>query len=175
MTVHVGEKARRAAELLLAIKAVACDPPRVDVRKLISFVDERREIVWLMAAAVRDQAFDAVAGGAYGAWVAELAGLPLLQAGDRIEGELKPGQKVLLVDDRDGGSMLGALRALRGAGAVCEHAVVVLYDGSSPQVLQDAGIVLHATTTWRHLIDAAQTFKYFSPEQIKGIQAHGVI
>ena len=162
MTVHVSEKARRASELLLAIKAVACDPPRVDVPKLISFVDERREIVWLMAAAVRDQAFDVVAGGgAFGAWVAELTGLPFVSVREKIEGELKPGQKVLLVED------LAALPALRGAGAICEHAAVVFHDGT----FQDPGITLHATTTWRHLIDAAEHFKVFSPDQIKAARA----
>ena len=164
MAVHVSEKARRASELLLAIQAVACDPPRVDTRKLISFVDERREILWLMAVAVRDQAFDAVAGAsAFGAWVAELVGLPFIHVGGKIEGELKAGQKVLLVED----VTADILRALRGAGAICEHAVVVFHDGKA---VEDAGITLHATTTWPHLIDAAEAFKIFSPDQIQRLR-----
>jgi len=163
MTIHVSAKAGRAAELLLAIKAVACDPPRVDVPKLISFVDERREIVWHMAEAVRDQAFDVVAGGsAFGAWVAELAGLPFLFVREKIEGELKTGQKVLLVED------LAALPALRAAGAICEHAAVVFHDGVS---FKDAGITLHAMTTWRHMIDAAEAFKAFPPDQLQALRA----
>ena len=152
MALHVSPKARRAAELLVAVKAVACDPPRVDVRRLHSAVDERRELVWLLAEAVRDQAFDAVAGGGpFAAWVAELAGLPLGGGA---------GQKVLLVEDLD------ALQALRGAGAVCEHAAVVFHDGRALE-----GITLHALTTWPHVIDAADIFRLFSPDQIQGLRA----
>ena len=158
MPIHVSAKAKRASEMLLAIKALACDPPRVDARKLTSFVDERREIVWHMAEAVRDQAFDAVAGGAFGAWVAELAGLPLV-------GELKPGQKILLVEV-DAASIAAPLQALRAAGAICEHAAVVFYDGTSPP----AGITLHAMTTWRHMIDAAEAFKVFPPDQLRALR-----
>ncbi|HEX7896613.1 MAG TPA: hypothetical protein VF950_02555 [Planctomycetota bacterium] len=157
MTIHVSAKVKRASELLLAIKAMS--PARVDARKLTSFVDERREIVWHMAEAVRDQAFDAVAGDAFGAWVAELAGLPLV-------GELKPGQKVLLVED-DAASLSAPLQALRGAGAIVEHAAVVFYDGTP----LPAGITLHAMTTWSHMIDAAEAFKVFPPDQLKSLRA----
>src|SRR5688572_3907784 len=158
MAIHVSAKAKRASELLLAIQAMSASPARVDARKLMSFVDERREIVWHMAEAVRDQAFDAVAGGAFGAWVAELAGLPLVEVG----GELKPGQRVLLVED------LPVLPALRAAGAICEHAAVVFHDGVS---FKDAGITLHAMTTWRHMIDAAEAFKVFPPDQLQALRA----
>ena len=161
MAIHVSAKAKRASELLLAIKAMSASPARVDARKLTSFVDERREIVWHMAEAVRDQAFDAVAGGAFGAWVAELTGLPLVEIG----GELKPGQKVLLVEDV-GASIAAPLQALRGAGAICEHAAVVFYDGTS----LPRDITLHAMTTWPLMIDAAEAFKVFPPDQLKALR-----
>jgi orotate phosphoribosyltransferase len=202
MTIHVIDKARRASEILLSIKAIGCNlekpfkltsgwasPVYVDCRKLISFVNERREIIRLMAESVRDQAFDVIAGGetagiSYGAWIAELVGLPYIyirkkpkEVGktQQIEGEVKPGQKVLLVEDlaTDGASKVNFLNALRTAGAVCAHSVVVFYYGifpKAPQIIQDAGITLHAMTTWRHMIDAAEATSYFPAAQIKGIR-----
>lgn len=202
MTIHISDKAARASEILLSIKAIGCNlekpfkltsgwasPVYVDCRKLISFVNERREILWLMAEAVRTEPFDVIAGGetagiSYGAWVAELVGLPFIyirkkpkEVGktQQIEGELKPGQKVLLVEDlaTDGGSKVNFLNALRGAGAVCQHSVVVFYYGifpKAPQIIRDAGITLHAMTTWRHMIDAAEKTSYFPAAQIKGIR-----
>lgn len=202
MTIHIVDQARRASEVLLSIKAIGCNlekpfkltsgwasPVYVDCRKLISFVPERREILNLMVGAVKDATFDVIAGGetagiSYGAWVAELLGLPFIYVRKKpkevgktqqIEGEVKPGQKVLLVEDlaTDGGSKVNFLNALRNAGAVCEHSVVVFYYGifpKAPQIMKDAGITLHTTTTWKHMIDAAESTGYFKPEQIKGIR-----
>ncbi len=202
MTIQVSPKARRASEILLSIKAIGCalekpfkltsgwaSPVYVDCRKLISFVAERREILGLMAEQVRSAAFDVVAGGetagiSYGAWVAELLGLPFVYVRKKpkevgktqqIEGELKPGARVLLVEDlaTDGASKVNFLGALRAAGASCEHSVVVFYYGifpKAPEIIRGAGITLHAMTTWRHVIDAAEATGYFKADQVKGIR-----
>jgi len=202
MTIHISPKSRRASEILISIKAIGCNlekpfkltsgwasPVYVDCRKVITFVPERREIIKLMAEAVSDATFDVVAGGetagiSYGAWMAEALSLPYIyirkkpkEVGktQQIEGELKPGQKVLLVEDlaTDGGSKVNFLNAIRVGGGVCEHSVVVFYYGifpKAPQIIRDAGITLHALTTWRTMIDAAEALKYFTPDQIKGIR-----
>ena len=202
MTIQISPKARRASEILISIKAIGCNlekpfkltsgwasPVYVDCRKVITFVPERREIIRLMAEECSAATFDVVAGGetagiSYGAWMAEAMSLPYIyirkkpkEVGktQQIEGELKAGQKVLLVEDlaTDGASKVNFLNALRGAGAVCEHSVVVFYYGifpKAPEIIRNAGITLHAMTTWRHMIDAAESTGYFKPEQIKGIR-----
>ncbi|HSF02826.1 MAG TPA: orotate phosphoribosyltransferase [Solirubrobacterales bacterium] len=202
MAIHIIDQARRASEILLSIKAIGCNldkpftltsgwasPVYVDCRRLMSFVPERREMLELMIGAVEDASFDVVAGGetagiSYGAWVAERLGLPFvyvrkkpkeLGKTQQIEGELEPGQRVLLVEDlaTDGASKVTFIQALRGAGAVCAHAVVVFYYGifpRAPQILQEAGITLHAATTWKHMIDAAEATGYFPPDRIAGIR-----
>ena len=202
MTIQISSQARWASEILISIKAIGCNlekpfkltsgwasPVYVDCRKVITFVPERREIITLMAEAVSKEKFDVVAGGetagiSYGAWMAEALSLPYIYVRKKpkevgktqqIEGELKPGQKVLLVEDlaTDGASKVNFLNALRAGGGVCEHSIVVFYYGifpKAPQIIQDAGITLHALTTWRHMIDAAEALRYFTPDQIRGIR-----
>ncbi len=202
MTIQISPKARRASEILISIKAIGCNlekpfkltsgwasPVYVDCRKVITFVPERREIIKLMAEECSAAKFDVVAGGetagiSYGAWMAEAMSLPYIyirkkpkEVGktQQIEGELKAGQRVLLVEDlaTDGASKVNFLNAIRAGGGVSEHSVVVFYYGifpKAPQIIQDAGITLHALTTWRHMIDAAEALQYFSSDQIRGIR-----
>jgi len=202
MAIHLAEDRRRAAEILISIRAIGCNiekpfrltsgwasPVYVDCRKIISFVPERREIVSLMARSVRGETFDAVAGGetagiSYGAWVADALSLPFAYVrkkpkevgkGQQIEGEIKAGQRVLLVEDlaTDGASKVNFLNALRAAGAVCAHSVVVFFYGifpKAPEILAGAGVTLHALTDWRTAIDAAEASRYFTPEQVKSIR-----
>lgn len=202
MSIDISPKARRASEILISIQAIGCNlekpfkltsgwasPVYVDCRKVITFVPERREIIRLMAEAVSAHPFDVVAGGetagiSYGAWMSEALSLPYIyirkkpkEVGktQQIEGELKQGQKVLLVEDlaTDGASKVNFLNAIRAGGGRCEHSIVVFYYGifpKAPRILEEAGITLHALTTWRHMIDAAEALRYFSPDQIKGIR-----
>ncbi|HXX95478.1 MAG TPA: orotate phosphoribosyltransferase [Planctomycetota bacterium] len=202
MTIQISPQARRASEILISIKAIGCNlekpfkltsgwasPVYVDCRKVITFVPERREIIRLMADAVSRESFDVVAGGetagiSYGAWMAEALSLPYIYVRKKpkevgktqqIEGELRPGQKVLLVEDlaTDGASKVNFLNALRAAGGVCAHSIVVFYYGifpKAPEIIQNAGITLWALTTWRHMIDAAEALGYFTPSQIRGIR-----
>jgi orotate phosphoribosyltransferase len=164
-------------------------PVYVDCRKLISFVPERREIIRLMAEEVRGPRVDVVAGGEtagipYGAWLADALSLPFVYVRKKpkevgktqqIEGELPAGKSVLLVEDlaTDGASKVNFLNALRSAGATCGHSVVVFYYGifpKAPEIIRGAGITLHALTTWRHMIDAAEAAAYFAADRIRGIR-----
>ena len=92
-------------------------PVYVDCRKIISFPRARAQLmdmgVELLAQVAGLEQFDAVAGGEtagipFAAWIAERLGLPMLYIrkkpkgfgrNARIEGELRPGQRVLLVED----------------------------------------------------------------------------
>ena len=78
------------------------------------------------------------AGIPYAAFIAERLGLPMLYVRKkpkgfgrdaRIEGDLKDGQRVLLVEDltTDGGSKVNFVEAIREAGAECAHTIVVFY------------------------------------------------
>ncbi len=179
MTIRLSEERRRAAEILVNLKAVGCNlekpfkltsgwasPVYVDCRKLISFVPERRELVSLMARGVAGAAFDVVAGGEtagipYGAWVAEALSLPFVYVRKKpkdvgktqqIEGALQAGQRALLVEDlaTDGASKVNFLNALRAAGASCEHSVVVFYYGIFPKAPE---IIRNAGITLHALTD----------------------
>src|SRR3546814_10452317 len=71
----------------------------------------------------------------------------------RIEGDLKEGQRVVLIEDlaTDGGSKLSFVEALREAGAACAHTFVVFHYGIFPQsvaALAETGVTLHALATW---------------------------
>ena len=55
----------------------------------------------------------------------------------QIEGEIKEGQRVLLVEDltTDGGSKVNFINALRKAGARCDHTFVIFYYDIFPEGL----------------------------------------
>ncbi|MEL7058708.1 MAG: orotate phosphoribosyltransferase [Acidobacteriota bacterium] len=107
--------------------------------------------------------FDAIAGGEtagipYATALATAVGKPCLyvrkKAKDygvatRVEGRLEAGWRVLLVEDliTDGGSKIGFLEALRGAGATVSDALV-LFDRQQggAATLAQHGVRLHAAT-----------------------------
>src|SRR5919112_6829625 len=84
---------------------------------------------------------DAVAGGEtagipFAAWVAERLNLPMqyirkkpkgFGRGAQIEGKLGDSQRVLLVEDlaTDGKSKVNFVKAIRDAGGVCDHRIVI--------------------------------------------------
>src|SRR5215813_2039460 len=107
--------------------------------------------------------FDSVAGGetagiAFAAWMADKLGLPMQYVrkqpkgfgrNAQIEGEVKEGQRVLLVEDMttDGGSKVNFIAALRKAGCIVEHTFVFFYYDIFPEglkTLKDLGVAHHA-------------------------------
>lgn len=169
-------------------------PVYIDCRKIISYPRARRKIidlaVELMGRHVGYEAFDSVAGGEtagipYAAWVADKMDLPMQYVRKKpkgfgrmaqIEGDLKEGQRVLLVEDlaTDGGSKLNFLNALRAAGATCEHAFVVFYYGVFPnalKALEEEGLTMHFLTTWWDVLEVAETDGHFTKEKISEVRA----
>ncbi|MEO5336272.1 MAG: orotate phosphoribosyltransferase [Magnetospirillum sp. WYHS-4] len=168
-------------------------PTYIDCRKLISFTEERRRVIGMAVAALGKacglRTFDMVAGGEtagipYAAWVSDLMSLPMLYVrkkpkgfgrNARIEGEVREGANVLLVEDltTDGGSKVGFVQALREAGATVTDVLVVFYYGAFPgaeQVLGDLGVRLHYLATWQDVLEVAAEGRYFPEDSIAGVR-----
>jgi orotate phosphoribosyltransferase len=168
-------------------------PVYIDCRKLISFTEERRKVIGMAVAGLNQvcgmKAFDMVAGGEtagipYAAWVSDMMSLPMLYVrkkpkgfgrNARIEGEMREGAKVLLVEDltTDGGSKVGFVNALREAGGVVTDVLVVFFYGAFPgaeQVLTDLGVRLHYLATWQDVLEVAAEGRYFPEDAIEGVR-----
>ena len=164
-----------------------------DSRWLISFPVERTKLMRYMVDTVdrdigRDK-IDAVAGGEtagipFAAWVAERLGLPMqyirkkpkgFGRGAQIEGQLKDGQRVLLVEDlaTDGKSKVNFVKAIRDAGGVCDHCIVIFFYGIYPQgkkILADLGVTLHSLTTWWDVLAVAKASNKFDPKTLAEVE-----
>lgn len=178
------------AEKLLGIKAVKVQPKDpftwasgwkspiyCDNRKTLAYPEIRTLIKEELANIVREKYNDAdvvagVATGAIaqGALVAELLGKPFVYVrsaakdhgmGNLIEGELKAGQKVVVVEDliSTGGSSLKAVNALREAGAEVMGMVAIFTYGFPLAANQFAAANVELTTlsnyvaVLQHLLD----------------------
>ena len=165
-----------------------------DSRWLISFPDVRTTLMDLMIAGIdrdigRDK-IDAVAGGEtagipFAAWVADRLHLPMQYVrkkpkgfgrGSQIEGQLLPGQRVLLVEDlaTDGRSKVNFVKAIRDADGRCEHCFVLFfYDiyKDSRRILGDLGVTLHALTTWWDVLAVAKASGKFDPKMLAEVEA----
>ena len=200
------EIARLSARMLLEIRAVHFSaepftyasglkgPTYIDCRKLISYPRIRGTLMDFMAATVcRDagfEAFDNIAGGEtagipFAALVAERLGLPMTYVrkkpkgygrNARIEGEMREGQRVLLVEDltTDGGSKLSFVDAIRETGASCAHTAVIFYYGIFPETTQrlaDHGVTLHHLCTWWDVLEEAKAQGSFDAATLSEVEA----
>jgi orotate phosphoribosyltransferase len=164
-----------------------------DSRWLISFPDVRKTLMDFAVATIdRDigrGAIDAVAGGetagiAFAAWVADRLHLPMQYVrkkpkgfgrGAQIEGQLIPGQRVLLVEDlaTDGRSKVNFVKALREAGGRCEHCLVLFFYDIYPEgkkILSDLGVTLHALTTWWDVLAVAKASGKFESKMLAEVE-----
>jgi orotate phosphoribosyltransferase len=197
--------AERTARALLEIKAVLfnadkpftftsgwASPVYIDCRKVIAFPRERRAIIDMAKQLLIDRTdakFDYVAGGetagiAYAAWLAEAFDLPMLYVRKQpkgfgrmaqIEGDLKEGARVLLVEDlaSDGKSKVKFVEPLRKAGAKVEHAFVVFEYGifkNIGQTMDELGVTLHSLCTWWDMLKAARASGYFEARTLDEVE-----
>ena len=143
-------------------------PTYIDCRKLISYPRIRATLMdFLTVTVMRDagfEAFDNVAGGEtagipFAAMIAERMALPMTYVrkkpkgygrNARIEGEMTPGQRVLLVEDltTDGGSKISFVDAIRETGASCAHTAVIFYYGIFPQTEKRLATMVLACTAY---------------------------
>lgn len=171
-------------------------PVYIDCRRVISYPYARRAIIHLaiqsIVSALSCEGVDAIAGGEtagipYAAWLSEQLTLPMLYVRKKpkgfgrnfqIEGHIRRGQHVLLVDDQatDGSSKINFCKALREAGAIVKHAIVVFYYGIFPMVPflskgENNGIIqLHYLTDWWDILEVIEQGKFFDEVTIKEIR-----
>ncbi|CAK0746879.1 Orotate phosphoribosyltransferase [Azospirillaceae bacterium] len=169
-------------------------PVYVDCRKIIAFPRARRAVIDFAVETInRDigfEALDGIAGGEtagipFAAWLADRFTLPMQYVRKKpkgfgrdaqIEGALKEGDRVLLVEDlaTDGGSKVNFINALHSAGARTSDVFVVFHYGIFPKsvaTLQDLGVRLHALTTWWDVLNVARTDGYFDPDTLNEVEA----
>jgi orotate phosphoribosyltransferase len=164
-----------------------------DSRWLISFPDVRSTLMDFSVAAIkrdigRDQ-IDAVAGGEtagipFAAWVADRLALPMqyirkkakgFGRGSQIEGQLIPGQRVLLVEDlaTDGRSKINFVKAIRDAGGSCDHCTVLFFYDIYPEgrkILADIGVTLNYLTTWWDVLAVAKASGKYDPKMLAEVE-----
>lgn len=169
-------------------------PVYIDCRKLISFPRIRSAIMDFAAATVlRDagfEQFDSVAGGEtagipFAAWLSDRLGLPMQYVRKKpkgfgrdaqIEGLLKEGSRVLLVEDliTDGGSKIKFAQAIEKAGSKATHTFSVFYYDifpDTPQRLADAGMGLHYLATWWDVLAYCKKTKRFPQEVLDQVES----
>jgi orotate phosphoribosyltransferase len=168
-------------------------PVYIDVQRLISYPRIRAALMDLASetvlANVGYEQFDTVAGVessgiAYGAWIAERLALPLQYVHRRprgfgreaqIEGTLRPGARVLLVDDisTDGRSKAELCRALRAMDARVDHVLVMFFYDVFPEtraLLAALTVRLHYLATWSDILAEAGRTGYLPGEEVDEVQ-----
>ena len=168
-------------------------PVYIDVQRLISFPRIRAALMDLASesilAAVGFEQFDTVAGVessgiAYAAWIAERLSLPLQYVHRRprgfgreaqIAGTLRPGARVLMVDDvsTDGRSKAELAQALRAMEARIDHVLVLFfYDvfAEARALLSGLRLRLHYLATWRDIVAEAAKTGYLSSAAVADVE-----
>ncbi len=169
-------------------------PSYIDCRKLISFPRIRATLMDFLACSVMRragfEAFDNIAGGEtagipFAALIAERLALPMSYIrkkpkgygrNARIEGDMHPGQRVLLVEDltTDGGSKLEFVEAIRETGAHCADTAVIFYYGIFPgteERLAEHGLRLHHLCSWWEVLAEARAQGAYDTGELAEVEA----
>ncbi|OAV66173.1 Orotate phosphoribosyltransferase [Bacteroidales bacterium Barb6XT] len=194
---------RLMAEKLLKIKAVKLQPANpftwasgwkspiyCDNRKTLSYPDIRTFIKLELARIIIEkyENADAIAGVAtggiaQGALVADLLGLPFVYIRSTpkdhglenlIEGELKPGSKVVVIEDlvSTGGSSLKAVEAVRSFGCDVEGMVAIFTHGFpiATRQFKEAQVTLTTLSNYNAVIEEALRTNYIDQSEISTLQ-----
>jgi orotate phosphoribosyltransferase len=159
-------------------------PVYIDVRRLISFVDEREEAISMLETLVKEtvsERIDGIAGGEtagipYAAFLSQKMRLPMLYVrkqakgfgrNAQIEGEVRDGDHIILVEDLmfDSGSKVNFINGLRAAGLKIGHVFVLASYGLSDEYeksLGAIGVQGHSVTDWPTIIDVGEKMGHFS-------------
>ncbi|MFB6320325.1 orotate phosphoribosyltransferase [Saccharicrinis sp. FJH54] len=190
---------RQVAEKLLGIKAIKLQPTNpfiwasgwespiyCDNRKTLSYPEIRNYIKIQLARLILEkyEHVDAIAGVAtgaiaQGAMVAEELGLPFVYIRSSrkdhglenlIEGDLKPGMKVVVIEDliSTGGSSLAAVKAVENDNCEVVGMMAIFTYGFqvAKDAFKEAGVELTTLSDYDTLIEVALETKYISKNNI---------
>ncbi len=199
----MSESEKKVAENLLKIKAIKLQPSEpftwasgwkspiyCDNRKTLSFPEIRTlvrdEFVKTVKAKYpQAEVIAGVATGAIaqGALVAQELGLPFIYVrsspkdhglGNLIEGDLKAGQKVVVIEDliSTGGSSLKAAEAVRAAGAEVLGMVAIFTYGFpvSENAFKEHKVELTTLSNYNAMIETAVATGYVKEEQVETLK-----
>lgn len=199
----MSESEKKVAESLLKIKAIKLQPSEpftwasgwkspiyCDNRKTLSFPEIRTlvrdEFVKTVKAKYpQAEVIAGVATGAIaqGALVAQELGLPFIYVrsspkdhglGNLIEGDLKAGQKVVVIEDliSTGGSSLKAAEAVRAAGAEVLGMVAIFTYGFpvSENAFKEHKVELTTLSNYNAMIETAVATDYVKEEQVETLK-----
>ena len=199
----MSESEKKVAESLLKIKAIKLQPSEpftwasgwkspiyCDNRKTLSFPEIRTlvsdEFVKTVKAKYpQAEVIAGVATGAIaqGALVAQELGLPFIYVrsspkdhglGNLIEGDLKAGQKVVVIEDliSTGGSSLKAAEAVRAAGAEVLGMVAIFTYGFpvSENAFKEHKVELTTLSNYNAMIETAVATGYVKEEQVETLK-----
>lgn len=188
---------------LLTIGAVSLSPEKpftwasglkspiyCDNRRTLGHLTVRRRIAEGFARYIQDAALapDVIAGTAtagipHAAWLADRMTLPMAYIrskpkahghGNQIEGYLKAGNRVVVVEDliSTGMSSMAAVRAVQAAGAEVS-ALVAIFSYGLPQAeeqFRDAGFPVFTLTTFATLLDVTRGKDRLNPLEIESLR-----
>lgn len=196
---HVKEE---VANILLKVKAVLLKPNEpftwasgikspiyCDNRVTLSYPQEREEIVSFYLNAIKESGaeFDVVAGTAtagipWAAWIADELKKPLVYvrakkkdhgAGKLIEGNLKKGQKVIIIEDliSTGGSSISAVNTVRDEGGVVQYCFAIFtYEFKKAEnAFKEGNCKLVTLSNFSSLINEAVKGKYMKEDEKKSV------
>ncbi|MBB1062423.1 orotate phosphoribosyltransferase [Limosilactobacillus fastidiosus] len=194
---------QRVAQVLLNINAVTLNPEKpftwasgmkspiyTDNRLTISFPDVRQAIVNGMAEQIKLHfneaeaiAGTATAGIPHATGVAQQMGLPMVYVrtkpkdhgeGKQVEGILRPGEKVVVIDDliSTGGSVLNAVHAIESEGAEVIGVVSIFtYQlQAAEQNFMVNGLQYYSVTNYSTLVNLAKENGLINTDHLKSLQ-----
>jgi len=201
---NLAEIPGRIAAYLLQIEAVALRPKQpftwtsgikspiyCDNRLTMSYPEIREYIAESFAAVIREQYPDteviagtATAGIPHAAWVAQKMNLPMAYIRDKakghgkenqIEGSIKPGQKVIVIEDliSTGGSSIKAAKAVQDAGAEAQ-AVLAIFSyqlDKAVQAFNEADIPFQSLSNYTALMEVALEKGTIQQDDVQALKA----
>lgn len=165
-------------------------PVYVDNRLIISHPNERKIIVKALISKIKTKidSVDVIAGIAtggipYASWIAEELKLPMVFVrskpkehgrGNQVEGALKRGQKVLVVEDlvSAASSSTSVIKALKKLGAIVKDEIAIYTHSlkASENNFKKLNVKLHSLTNTKQVALVAKQKGYLKKEQVKLIE-----
>lgn len=161
-------------------------PVYVDNRILISYPKEREIVINEIISKIRDEIgkVDVIAGVAtagipHAAWLAQKLNLPMIFVrakpkdygkGNQVEGKLKRGQRVLVLEDliSTAGSSVRVIEAIRKLGGIVTDEIAIYTHNlkEADTNLKRARVKLHYLTDTKTVAALAQTQGFLNKEQV---------